>query len=49
VCALPQIMKSMCRRYGEKFKQKRFRKELAGTIVRYTGYCSTETEETDSD
>lgn len=51
VCALPQIVKSMCAGKGERFKRKLFRKEIAATIKRYTSYfdgdgqCQNELEE----
>ncbi|XP_045215930.2 uncharacterized protein LOC123566120 [Mercenaria mercenaria] len=49
VCALPQILKSMCRDHGAKFKQKRFRRELADTITSYTGYRSVDSSDSDLD
>lgn len=49
VCAMPQVMRNMCRGTGEKYRQKRFRRELAETITTFMGYCNEFSESCFSD
>lgn len=41
ICALPQIVKSTCMNLTEKYRRKRFRKELDKTVRHYYGYLNT--------
>lgn len=49
ICALPQICRSMCRGTGNKFRQKRFRRELEESINTFIGYTYDDFSSCDSE